>query len=122
MKNVVNYVDMTVFKGTMTKWPEQKQTHRPAQRHAEHQVATDIKKETISCVFRLPFIRIDWLMITVNLFYLMQFSIRNAEIGKLVGKFRVAISIIIVRSWYVHMHLVLVRLQREHVYLSNAVV
>jgi len=50
-KNVVNYVDMTVFKGTMTKWPVQKQTHRPAQKHTEHRVATDIKKETIFVCF-----------------------------------------------------------------------
>jgi len=90
---------MTVFKGTMTKWPEQKQTHRPAQKHTEDQVAIDIQKETILCVFRLPFIRIDWLMITVNLFYFMQFSIRNAEICKLVGKFRAANCQKLVRSY-----------------------
>jgi len=28
----------------MTKWPVQKQTHRAAQKHAEHQDATDIQK------------------------------------------------------------------------------
>jgi len=120
--NVVNYVDMTVFKGTMTKWPVQKQTHRLAQKHTEHLVAIDIQKETILCVFRLPFIRIDWLMITVNLFYLMQLIMRNVEICKLVGIFRVANSTRIVGSWYVHMHLVLVRLQWKHVCLSNAVI
>ena len=31
------------FKGTMTKWPVQKQTHGTAQKHVEHRDATDIK-------------------------------------------------------------------------------
>jgi len=31
------------FKGTLTKWPVQKQTHRIAQIHAEHHGATDIQ-------------------------------------------------------------------------------
>jgi len=34
------------FKGTMTKWSVQKQTHRTAQKHAEHQDATDIQNKT----------------------------------------------------------------------------
>jgi len=33
-KNVVNNVDLYAkFKGTMTKWPIQKQTHRTTQKH-----------------------------------------------------------------------------------------
>jgi len=32
------------FKGTITEWPVQKQTHRTIQKHVEHQDATDIKK------------------------------------------------------------------------------
>jgi len=31
------------FKGSMTKWPVQKQTHRSTHKHIEHQDATDIK-------------------------------------------------------------------------------
>jgi len=34
----------------MSKWPVQKQTHRTAQKHAEHQDAADIQQK---CVFRL---------------------------------------------------------------------
>jgi len=30
------------FKGTMTQWPVQKQTHRTTQKHVEHQDVTDI--------------------------------------------------------------------------------
>ena len=30
------------FKGTMTKWPVQKLTHRTTQKHAQHHDATDI--------------------------------------------------------------------------------
>ena len=30
------------FKGTMTKWPVQKPTHRTTQKHVEHQDATNI--------------------------------------------------------------------------------
>ena len=48
-KNVVNNVN---FKGTMTKWPVQKQTHRIAQKHTEHQDATDIKNTIFVC-FRI---------------------------------------------------------------------
>jgi len=33
-----------MFKGTMTKWPEQKQTHRTTQKHKEHQDSTDSQK------------------------------------------------------------------------------
>jgi len=33
------------FKGTMTILSQQKQTHRTAQKHAEHQDATDIQNE-----------------------------------------------------------------------------
>jgi len=38
-------------KGTTTKWPVQKPTHRTTQQHAEHHDATDIQKTTIFCVF-----------------------------------------------------------------------
>jgi len=31
----------------MTKWPIQKQTHRIAQKHAEHQDATDIQEKKL---------------------------------------------------------------------------
>ena len=34
-------------KGTTTKWPVQKPTHRTTQKHAEHHDATDIQKTTI---------------------------------------------------------------------------
>ena len=34
-----------MFKGTMTKWPAQKQTHRRTHKHVEHQDATDIQKK-----------------------------------------------------------------------------
>jgi len=30
------------FKGTMTKWPVQKLTHRTTQKHVQHHDATDI--------------------------------------------------------------------------------
>jgi len=30
------------FKGTMTKWPVQKPTHRTTQNHVDHEDATDI--------------------------------------------------------------------------------
>jgi len=33
----------------MTKWPDQKQTHRTAQKHAEHQNATDIQNKLFLC-------------------------------------------------------------------------
>jgi len=33
------------FKGTVTKRPVQKQTHRKAQKHTEHQDATDIENK-----------------------------------------------------------------------------
>ena len=36
------------FKGTMTKWPVQKHTHRLAQKHVEYQDSTDIQEKTIS--------------------------------------------------------------------------
>jgi len=39
--NVVNNVDCQV-KGTMTKWPVQKITHRTKQKHVQHHDATDI--------------------------------------------------------------------------------
>jgi len=39
------------FKGTITKWPVQKQTHRKTQKHVEHQDGTDIQKQIIFCVF-----------------------------------------------------------------------
>ena len=39
------------FKGTMTKWPVQKQTHRTAQKHAKHQDATDIQKKLVFVYF-----------------------------------------------------------------------
>jgi len=37
------------FKGTLTKWPVQKQTHRTTQKHVhvEHQDATDIQKKSL---------------------------------------------------------------------------
>jgi len=35
----------------MTKWPIQQPTHRTAHKHTEHQDATNIRKETIVCVF-----------------------------------------------------------------------
>jgi len=38
------------FKGTMTKWPIQKQTHRTTQKHVEHQDATDIQKKQLIVV------------------------------------------------------------------------
>jgi len=42
-KNVLNNVDLYVkFKGTVTKWPVQKLTHRTTQKHVEHQDATDL--------------------------------------------------------------------------------
>jgi len=37
------------FMGTTTKWPVQKQTHRKAQKHAEHQDVTDIQNN-LFCV------------------------------------------------------------------------
>jgi len=37
----------------MTKWFVQKQTHRTTQKHAEHQDATDIQKNTVVCVFQI---------------------------------------------------------------------
>ena len=33
---------MSKFKGTMTKWPVQKPTHRTTEKHAEHQDVIDI--------------------------------------------------------------------------------
>ena len=33
----------------MTKWPVQKPTHRPTQKHVEHQDATDIQKQYFLC-------------------------------------------------------------------------
>jgi len=42
------------FRGTMTKWPVQKQTQITTQKHVEHPDATYIqKKHTIFCVFRI---------------------------------------------------------------------
>jgi len=35
----------------MTKWPVKKQTHRTAQKNAEHQDATDIQKKLFLCLF-----------------------------------------------------------------------
>ena len=43
------------FKGTMTKWPVQKQTHRTAQKHAEHQENTCIVSK---CVVSARFVSI----------------------------------------------------------------
>ena len=40
----------------MTKWPVQKQAHRTAQKHTEHQDATDTQN-ILFCVFRIvPFL------------------------------------------------------------------
>jgi len=39
------------FKGTMTKWFVQKQTHRTKQKHAEHQDATGIQTKILLFVF-----------------------------------------------------------------------
>ena len=39
------------FKGTMTKWPVAKPTNRTAQKHAEHQDATDIKTNNLILFF-----------------------------------------------------------------------
>jgi len=39
------------FKGTVTKWPVQKQTHRTAQKHTEHQDATDIQNKLVFVFF-----------------------------------------------------------------------
>jgi len=36
----------------MTKWPVQKQTHRTAQKHAEHQDATYIQNKLFFVFFR----------------------------------------------------------------------
>ena len=41
------------FRGTMTKWPVQKLTHRTVQKHVPHHDATDIQKNYIFCVFRI---------------------------------------------------------------------
>ena len=35
----------------MTKWPVQKQTHRKAQKHAEHEDATDIQNKLFVSVY-----------------------------------------------------------------------
>jgi len=53
-KNVVNNVDIKYvkLKGTMTKWPVQKPTHRTTQKHVEHYDVTDRKKLFV-CVFRI---------------------------------------------------------------------
>jgi len=37
------------FKGTMTKWPVYKQTHRTTQKRLKHQDATDIQKQNYFC-------------------------------------------------------------------------
>jgi len=48
-KKVVSNIDMSKLKGTMTKWPVQKQTHRTAQKHAENQDAADIQNTLFLC-------------------------------------------------------------------------
>ena len=50
-KNIENIIDRVKFKGTMTKWPVQKQAQRTEQKHAEHLDATDIHTNNYSCVF-----------------------------------------------------------------------
>ena len=39
------------FKGTMTKWPVQKLTHRTTQKHVQLHDATNIQKKTIFVFF-----------------------------------------------------------------------
>jgi len=39
------------FKGTMTKWPVQKLTHRTTQKHVQHHDATDVYKNYIFVFF-----------------------------------------------------------------------
>jgi len=36
---------MSSLMGTLTKWPVQKETHKTAQKHTEHQAATDIRNK-----------------------------------------------------------------------------
>jgi len=44
---------MSKFKGTITKWPVQKLTHRTRQKHVQHHDVTDILTK-IFCVFFIP--------------------------------------------------------------------
>jgi len=55
-KYVVNNVDIKYvkFKGTMTKWPVQKPTHRTTQKHVEHYDVTD-RKNYVFVFFGLLF-------------------------------------------------------------------
>jgi len=56
------------FKGSLTKWPVQKQTYIAAQKHAEHQDATDI--QNILFVFFLwIFLFLNKLMLTGHVRY-----------------------------------------------------
>jgi len=41
------------FKGTMKKWPVQKQTYKTAQKHTEHQNATIIQNKVCVCLFQI---------------------------------------------------------------------
>ena len=40
----------------MRNWPVQKQTHRRAQKHAEHKDATDLYKDCILCFLDFSFL------------------------------------------------------------------
>jgi len=53
MKECCKQCRYVKFKGTITKWPVHKQTHRTTQKHVEHQDATDIHKKLLICVFRI---------------------------------------------------------------------
>ena len=50
--NVVNNVDMSSLRETMTQWPVQNPSHKTTQKHVEHHDATDIKN-TIFVFFRV---------------------------------------------------------------------
>jgi len=51
-KTMLKQCSHVKFKGTMTKVPVQKQSHRTAQKQADHQDATDIQNQTMFVFFK----------------------------------------------------------------------
>jgi len=54
--NVVNNVDMSSLRETMTQWPVQNPSHRTTQKHVEHHDATDIKNTIFVFFFGVLFL------------------------------------------------------------------